>query len=678
MQKLNTFIELCKNLCSYIIENQNTNLLLSTKPREKLSELLEQSYLAGNDFLTYLRKTNQFFTADSLLHEIRNNQKETLSLLQKGFNTLILHLKAKNPKLFHKDGNRNISENEIIEAIIILAIYLSSLDLIKWPFNENATAKIIMNIPKYAYLYSYKDSLEKLNSKGINLSHLQPEKIVKNLTKIHPSFIKDNVTFFYFFRQNPTLVEVLANYLKCLYITNNQGKNLERIRNNILPTIEILADYTRQINKHNSDKNQDLISKIAKDIITKKIDILFKEIKSYSDNRNHPLWLSIVNNTIQFLKTTALNIPDDKFTLENLTKTFRTTYKEEKTKLANKLIDLANALTEIPQDKTDTISPQIKNTVNSYTTSLFQINTNLELLSTVRSQYIELLRETNSNIAESLMFFSFPNEYIPTTISSLERHINTDTTTKLIMSYSTIVKNISLEKNKLIKILQKSPFEIKDLIYNTREALKDIYRFPSICKDFASAIKKRTFSKRPKDLIDKILIPAFEAIDKHHNLQEYKYQDKIVFLLYTSTDIFAKKNKEIKDIFKSFVREHFNDTCSTLINLELPQNAKKPREDIIKDLAGLYITLNLAIEIKTCGGNLTFEFVNLNEDSIVLKFFSKYNLFLYGSIILALLNLSENEIAKNYSLKLSQKLIESETIPLHLQTTYDIIEKLKI
>jgi len=141
------------------------------------------------------------------------------------------------------------SEIRNYSRYLLSVICLSSLGLSRWPFNEAETANIMVataisrdvnsELEKYLKLFRMYENA------GVDLSHLDYDKIIEGLHKTYLLYLCDKVTIAFFFYKNEDLRNAFINTLKlkALVNSNSTGKIMENIKrmDDFVKILEIIA-----------------------------------------------------------------------------------------------------------------------------------------------------------------------------------------------------------------------------------------------------------------------------------------------------------------------------------------------------------------------------------------------------------------------------------------------------
>jgi len=120
-------------------------------------------------------------------------------------------------------------------------ILLSSLDLARWPFNEAETANVMIAISMRYHHESpvFGEIIEVFRvyeSAGIDLSHLNPEEIVKKLHGSYLFSLSNLLTVALFFYRNEDFRNTFLSFLKVRAVVNDSARkevitNIRKIEN---------------------------------------------------------------------------------------------------------------------------------------------------------------------------------------------------------------------------------------------------------------------------------------------------------------------------------------------------------------------------------------------------------------------------------------------------------------
>lgn len=122
------------------------------------------------------------------------------------------------------------------ERYLLPVILLSSLNLTRWTFNEAETANImiatVINSNLNSGLEGYLELFKIYKNAGVDLSHLDHDKVVKGFHKTYLLYLCNKVTIAFFFYRNEKLRNAFANTLKLKALVNSEstGRIVEDIK----------------------------------------------------------------------------------------------------------------------------------------------------------------------------------------------------------------------------------------------------------------------------------------------------------------------------------------------------------------------------------------------------------------------------------------------------------------
>lgn len=668
--KFKLFISTYETICDSItpssinIINKNTNETI--KLDSKLESLIDEAYKKWEELTKLLiaEKDDIINEAEKIITHIRNNKSQHL---QKKTNILIETLKKSIPDLFTKKYSRRLFTNRQLNALLEFIIYLSSLELINWPFNEIATANIIAafsNTSLNTYTSQNQQILRRLKSNGINLSNLQPEKLIRYYHKGYYLAIRNPTSFFYFLKRNRSFLNTFYNYLKCICISKSPNE-LQIIQKELLPVLKLALDYT-QITENNNFTQDTKINNFLKKIIISKIELFQKEILRRTRKNEYIFWTSVLNTSVKTIKNLLLNNSGSNSTIEDTKKLITTFETQEIKEGLNETKKLITLLAEnINRDSI--LSQNIQKTLENTYTNITQKSMNLKLIKIIKDDFLKEVEQSQANdldihSLDSLVLSCSYTFHAQNVWLSIEDKTSTDCIKEILSMTHDLLTEVSNDEhlNEPENLLSRIRYLVEDLFINKKLTYKNtLYK-----------IKQKTFSKNPEKLITDIILPDL----KQHKVDPNTYNhEKFIYLLIISNQILNTKPEKVQNLFKFFTRKHLGSIYSAIVNNEMVPTSKK--EPTIKILLGLYILFTILRKIKAVDGPLTFNSIEFTNDSIHIDFYRQSKKISYGILIATLLWLLGNKKIKDYIKNiLSTTIFTSQelSIPLDILQEIDI------